>query len=63
MTESLESRQQALREWAAANRDTPLGRVTGRILAEDDDDGGGSYGPEYYSGLFFALGVIMDEVL
>ena len=60
MTER-EARERALRDWATEFRGTPLGRVTARILAEDDS--GDYQEPEYYAGLAFALGAIMDEVL
>lgn len=57
-------RQEAMRAWAAANQDTPLGRITALLIAEDDEaeDLSGSEGPDYYSGLGFALNAIMDEV-
>jgi hypothetical protein len=60
-----EARERAFRDWTARNRDTPLGRVAACILAEDDEAANlsGSHSPDYYSGLAFALGAIMDEVL
>jgi hypothetical protein len=60
-----EARECAVRTWAAEFRDTPLGRVAGTILAEDDTAGdlSGGHGPDYYSGLAFAIGAIMNEVL
>ena len=64
-TAEREARERALRDWIARSQDTPLGRVAACILAEDDEAGNlpGGYGPEYYSGLAFTLGAIMDEVL
>lgn len=60
-----EARERALRNWATEFRGTPLGRVAACILAEDEEaeNLSGGHGPEYYSGLAFALGAIMDEVL
>jgi hypothetical protein len=60
-----EARERALRDWTARSQDTPLGRVAALILAEDDEAANlsGGQGPEYYSGLAFALGAITDEVL
>jgi hypothetical protein len=56
-----EARERALRDWAAQNCGTPLGRVAARILAEDDS--GDHQEPEYYAGLRFALETVMNEVL
>jgi len=60
-----EARWQALRQWTADNQAEPLGRVTALLLAEYGEPGdlSGSYGPEYYAGLTFALEAVMDEVL
>lgn len=58
------ARQQAMRGWAAANQDVPLGRITALLIAEDGkaEDLPGFEGPDYYGGLGFALNAIMDEV-
>lgn len=58
------AREQDLRDWAAENWATPLGRVTAKLLTEDDaGDELSGHSPDYYSGLAFALGAVMDEVL
>lgn len=60
-----EARERTFREWAERNQDTPLGRVASALIAEDDTaaDLTGGEGPDYYSGLGFALNRAMDEVL